>query len=203
MWNELTDLCHSTSKECGWWDNADKYSEAVYEFDSLIIPTKLALIHTEITEAYEYWNNGENDDHLPCYPGVVVEIADTAIRICDLLGYLQTDVNAVCDIVRKNFTFSADGIYILFSNRTMFWSCAGETIIMQLHNFIAKAMEAFRRGKWGEMHKSLAEALVTCELLAEIYEWPLAEVIREKVAYNATRADHKREARAAEGGKKV
>jgi len=44
---------------------------------------KLALIHSEISEATEYHLSGENDSHLTHRKGEEVELCDAAIRIAD------------------------------------------------------------------------------------------------------------------------
>lgn len=53
---------------------------------------KLALIHSEVSEALEGVRRGKMDDHLPHRPSVEVELADTLIRIFDLAGYLGLDL---------------------------------------------------------------------------------------------------------------
>lgn len=50
----------------------------------------LMLITTEVAEAAEGWRKKLNDNHLPEYPMIVVELADTLIRCFDLAGYLTT-----------------------------------------------------------------------------------------------------------------
>lgn len=52
------------------------------------LPSSLALIHSELSEAIEFFrNHNKNDDKLTQYSGVMVELADTAIRIIDVFGY--------------------------------------------------------------------------------------------------------------------
>ena len=123
---QLVGACHSQSREAGWWDN-DIHDDkgTLYTGDRhgmLVISTKLALVHSEVSEALEGARKGLMDDHLPHRPMLEVELADAVIRIADLAGALNLD---------------------------------------------------------------------------------LAGAVLEKLAYNRTRADHTREARAAEGGKRV
>ena len=54
--------------------------------------TRIALIHSEISEALEYVRKGGNDDHLPDRLGVEVELADAIIRILDFAGNAGLDV---------------------------------------------------------------------------------------------------------------
>lgn len=109
------DICHSLAAHSGWHDNVD-YS------DKREVATKLALVHSEVSEALEGHRKDRMDDHLPHREAVEVELADALIRIFDLAGAMGLD---------------------------------------------------------------------------------LSGAVIEKLAYNQQRADHKREHRAAEGGKKI
>lgn len=124
----LTDACFNLSWMAGWWarrvevyhigtDTFDKYALLQRDF----YPEKIALIHSEISEALEGLRTSCQDKHLPHRLSVEVELADACIRIFDLAGAMGLD---------------------------------------------------------------------------------LGGAIAEKLEYNQTRADHKREAREAEGGKK-
>lgn len=205
--NEFRDLCHKTSHDCGWWENAERYftsnhREEQPDWDRLNIPTKIALIHTEIREAHDFYLSGENDDHLQHLPGAAVELGDTTIRVGDTAGYLDIDMDGAISEVRGEFLHGRYREEICWRNPNgPGWLQTGPASIMQLHNFAADATEAFRRGKTDEFARSLARIVVLCDLICERNEWDLLEVSREKVEYNRTRADHKAEARAAEGGK--
>ena len=72
---QYRDLCHDIAKEKGFWD-ADKS-----------IPTKLMLIVTELAEACEADRLGDKDNFNE-------EIADTFIRLFDLCGYLDIDIES-------------------------------------------------------------------------------------------------------------
>lgn len=79
----LTNLCHSIAAGCGWWHN--NKGEALYRnFGELI-----ALIHSEISEALEGDRKSKQDEHLPQYTSVEVELADALIRIFDLAGAMN------------------------------------------------------------------------------------------------------------------
>ncbi len=113
--NELVQECHTRSLVAGWWDDLKGIPQGY------IVATKIALIHSEVTEALEGDRRNLQDDKLPQRKMVEVELADALIRIFDLSGYLKLD---------------------------------------------------------------------------------LGGAIKEKLEYNAVRKDHKKEVRAAEGGKK-
>jgi len=71
--NEYRDLCHKIAKEKGFWDKERS------------IPVKLMLIVTELGEACEA--DRHND-----YENFKEEIADTFIRLYDMCGYLNLDI---------------------------------------------------------------------------------------------------------------
>lgn len=74
---DLQQHCHMASVNAGWWDGLDLEA---------ITPTKLVLIHGEISEAMEGFRKDAKDDHLPHRDGMEVELADAIIRILDLAG---------------------------------------------------------------------------------------------------------------------
>jgi hypothetical protein len=122
--NELAEHIHALTKGAGWWDipaqwepRTDLGADAV-QFHT---PSKVALVHSEVSEMLEGFRKGLHDDHLPHRLAAEVEGVDVFVRMFDLCGAHGFDLNG---------------------------------------------------------------GLV------------------EKVEYNARRADHKREARAADGGKK-
>ena len=77
-----------------------------------------------------------------------------------------------------------------------------------VHSEISEAMEGHRKGLADDklphrpmIEVELADAIIRIADLAGAMNLDLGGAIAEKLAYNATRADHKPEARAAEGGK--
>lgn len=57
----------------------------------------IALIHSELSEALEGYRKDLNDDHLPHRKAVEVELADVLIRVCDLAGFLDCDLQGAVD----------------------------------------------------------------------------------------------------------
>ena len=102
--NDLRDEVHELAREKGWWDGVS-YQDAVK-----LIPEKIALIHSELSEALEAYrsipaktpvdeclleryldSNGKPD-------GFVVELADAIIRIMDLCGMLNLDIQSAVSV---------------------------------------------------------------------------------------------------------
>lgn len=75
--------CHFDSRAAGWWDTP---------VTEETVPTKLCLIHSEISEAMEGARKDLDDDHLPTRTMLEVELADAVIRIMDLAGAIGLDI---------------------------------------------------------------------------------------------------------------
>lgn len=171
---------HQSNIAAGWWPADGNRNRGEV----------MMLIVSELAEAAEGFDGGLQDDKLPHLPMFDVELADTAIRLYDLIGADAADAPF-------DWVTGIDGFC-----ETM--HCGHATAdLMLVVRAVATAMEGHRKGKTDIYANGLWVALAGVYAMAEIYgEHDLDDVIAQKRAFNATRADHKIENRMAEGGKK-
>lgn len=94
--NELAKDIHFTALAKGWYEHQTAF------------PEKIALIHSELSEALEQYRNGHAVDEMyyasdsagtPKPEGVPVELADAIIRILDLCSWAGVDISSA--VARK------------------------------------------------------------------------------------------------------
>ncbi len=90
---ELGHIIHVNNVQVGWWDDAICHGGNIP--DKYMIPTKIALMHSELSEGLEGHRKSLADDHLPQYPMEAVEYADAIIRILDVCGYKGYDIGRI------------------------------------------------------------------------------------------------------------
>lgn len=98
--NKLRFECHAAAFVAGWWQVPGFFHVPgkvdVREYPSHVlqwwVSTKIALMHSELSEALEGLRKDEMDRHLPHLKSIDVELADAVIRIMDLCGGLNIDI---------------------------------------------------------------------------------------------------------------
>lgn len=90
--DELQFVCHELAVEKGFWPEGEKRN----------VPEMLALIHAEVSEALECYRSGQMETFFRKGTGKPegfgVELADTVIRILDLAGGLNIDLQKLIRI---------------------------------------------------------------------------------------------------------
>jgi NTP pyrophosphatase (non-canonical NTP hydrolase) len=107
--NQMKLYCHHESYRAGWWHHDGKdMREEVRNRTRLglaLTAEKLALIHSEVSEALEGLRKDRQDDHLPERKAIEVELADAVIRIADLAGALNLDLGSA---VAEKMAYNAE-----------------------------------------------------------------------------------------------
>lgn len=102
---KIVEAAHANSMAKGFWDDQKLAVHSTRLDQGLVqrtIPEKLALIHSEVSEALEDYRDGAmvtTVDEKGKPVGFPSELADIVIRVCDLAGALEIDLDA--EIARK------------------------------------------------------------------------------------------------------
>lgn len=191
--NTLKDEVHQANIESGWWHPLGDIERKPEDKLDRNPAELLALIHSEVSEAFEAWAADSFDDKLTHRSGEEVELADTIIRLLDMaagfgINFVQTSNMSSMEEVWENM-----GDYDYYN--LAFYNSA--------HHQISQILEAFRKNKVQLYDVLFSNLLFLIDIYAERQGFDIEDAIREKLEFNKNREDHKPENRAKAGGKKI
>lgn len=182
---EFSALAYGASRKAGWYSHPNGTPKERNHGEMI------ALMHSELSEAWDGFQRDAQDDHLPNRRNVEVELADYLIRVGDFAGFVELGAGIDAAIYQLGMKSPLSG-YALMSTQRVFNT---------LHKHTSDALEGVRKGTRTMTALAFANAIHLTKYLAPIVNaHDLPGAIEEKMAYNAVRADHKLEVRNA-GGK--
>lgn len=132
---------------------------------------KVALMHSEVSEAHEAWLSNAQDDKLPDLPGVIAEMADVVIRVMDYSRH-------------KGHLLQSYVIDALVEERELVVD------FIDIHSALSEALEVLRKG--GDAQEEFGRVVARCFVLVEdtfgdTEHATLDAAILMKGIYNTTR----------------
>ena len=189
--NELSKAVHAANIK--WWQDVETSQPIKRNKGEL-----LALIHSEISEAYDGDESGLFDDKLPHRRMPEVELIDAAIRIFDYAAGFNHDIYQAGQKYGLSEFVDLDHLI-----QCAIIGCLPVTVgYSDIHSQISKVLELERKGKpSSEVAESLVVLLLHIFFMARELDYDMQGAFTEKMAFNAQRQDHKHEARRIAGGK--
>lgn len=173
--NELAKEIHQANAK--WWYDLETGKRLDRNQGEMLM-----LVVSELAECMEGERKGLRDEHLPHRMMAEVELADVKIRVLDFAG---------------GFDYPLCNLEVIggLDNRAE-----------MLLKITSQVVLAYRYIKMGYVREDIGYILSTIlsavDSYAAICGYDVDGAMAEKRAYNATRKDHTREARLAEGGKR-
>lgn len=181
-WDSLAKTIHTNNVLVGWWDDPD---ECIFQ--------KLQMGSTEVAEATEGARKNLMDTHLVHRVMEEVEYADTMIRVLDLGGRLNIMFDEDAEPHRWCLPTNTVGHQQLGINAAIieFAEAYEEWVLYSPKHIYLLFLES-----------TYSKLIVSIAKVCNNRGFALYNAIEEKLVYNANRADHKRENREKENGKK-
>lgn len=191
---ELFDDCHRVAVEKGWWEG---YPLILKPYHVL---SKLALVHSEPTEALEHVRNVNMLDEAT-YDGKPVgfpsELADTVVRVADLAGWMRLPLTKHWPLNEFEHPFEAAvaSVDAQHCRAQRHWdpdAVGTDTVMLgaaiaQLHRFVSHAYDDVRKEDHGALCGALTELVMLTAALASDLGIDLLAAIKRKHAFNQTR----------------
>lgn len=179
---------HASNVTAGWWTDL-KTGESILRTRNR--PEMLMLAVSELAPEATEGLDGRMDDKLPHLPMFDVELADFVIRQLDQIGAeMAADTTMPPLFGYKPWD---DYEFDRYDKRHSLLHMVGQ---------VGRAMEHYRKGRVPEYVEAMADGVIMAFDLAEAHEIDLLDIIAQKRAFNAVRADHQVENRQAQDGKK-
>lgn len=151
---------HENAVEHGWWEGGTE-SRNVGEI--------IALIHSEISEAYEAALAGNpKSEKIPAFTAEEEELSDVIIRICDFFGAKKVDVD---DIAQKASEIHRQD----------------EADYLYMHLYASRALECFRKNKDEEGYVNLFVIVSIANSYAKSEDFLIEKSLYAKHEYNKCR----------------
>lgn len=177
--NEMATSHHAANQH--WWHHpatGERLDRNPFEL--------LMLVQSEIAECMEGERKSLMDDKLPHRPMGEVELADVLIRCYDCAGGWKLDLKE--EYRGQDAPIEKGNIGEMLFKLTGWVVALGDAIF-------------FLRGR-EHVSVAMVSVIEQTEVVAAHLGYDVYAAVAEKRAYNATRADHKAEARLAANGKK-
>lgn len=185
---------HMAAVRSGWWTDMVTGESTIGKRSFIEM---CALIQTEITEAFDGYRGSLMDDKLPHRTMFEVELADTFIRCGDTslgcgvdlaaaLAYLDTGTNGL----------------VSWDPFSEVHPCSMAGYLMTISGYVSYAVEGQRKRDTVKRDVNMAKAMYAIIVLCANNGCDLRGAVAEKLAFNASRPDHKMENRLKDGGKK-
>jgi NTP pyrophosphatase (non-canonical NTP hydrolase) len=172
---------HSIAVDKGWHERPVRGPDGTVDVDRL--GSLLLLIHTEIGEAWECFQNQLYAQELlnEKPEGMIVELADVVVRVCDLAGALGAT---------QPGEWIGDYNDVELSQLTSESESTDQEAFNAMRSIVDQAVESMRIGVNGNTNVLLGELgvlLAECQRMAAYHELDLTEAVRVKMAFNRTR----------------